>query len=216
MGVSLQAKLREDLSRGATNELRNSGYIPAIVYGKDKEAKTVSVDNIELLKTVRDEGRNAIISLEIEKSEPVDVMLHEYQTDPVKGDVIHVDFYVVDMTEEMDVEVAVRLEGNPTGVGEGGVLQQPLYELQVRAKPRNIPEEIVIDVSELAIGESLSVADIKATGDYELIDDPETTVAVVLAPDSEEEVGAEDVDFSAEPELVGAEDEEEQEEASEE
>lgn len=215
MGVSLQAKLRENLSRGATNELRKNGFIPAVVYGKDKETKTVSVDNIELLKTVRDEGRNAIISLEIENGEPVDVMLHEYQTDPVKGDVIHVDFYVVDMTEEMDVEVAVRLEGNPTGVSEGGVLQQPLYELQVRAKPRNIPEEIVIDVSELEIGESLSVADIKATGDYELIDDAETTIAVVLAPDSEEETEAEDVDFSAEPELVGAEDEEETEETDE-
>src|SRR5690625_2188694 len=119
------------------------------------------------------------------------------------------------MTEEIDVEVAVRPEGNPTGVSEGGVLQQPLYELQVRAKPRNIPEEIVIDVSELEIGESLSVADIKATGDYELIDDAETTIAVVLAPDSEEETEAEDVDFSAEPELVGAEDEEETEETDE-
>lgn len=210
MAVSLEAKLREKLTRGATNELRKSGFVPAVVYGKDKEPKTVSVDQVELLKTVRDEGRNAVISLEIENSEPVDVMLHEYQTDPIKGDVIHVDFYVVDMEEEMDVEVSVRLEGNPTGVSEGGILQQPLYELQVRAKPRNIPEEIVIDVSELEIGETLTVADIKATGEYELIDDPETTVAVVLAPESEEEVEAEEVDFSAEPELVGAEEEEEE------
>ena len=76
-------------------------------------------------------------------------MVQEYQTEPVKGDVIHVDFFAVDMSEEMDVAVPVRLDGEATGVKEGGVLQQPLFELQVRAKPADIPEEIVVDVSEL-------------------------------------------------------------------
>lgn len=209
MGISLQAKKRDNFSRATTKQIRREGFIPAVVYGKEKEPQTVSVENIELLKTVRDEGRNAIISLDIENGNSVDVMLHEYQTDPVKGEVIHVDFYVVDMSEEMDVAVTLRLDGDAAGVKDGGILQQPLYELQVRAKPREIPEEIAVDISELAIGDSISVADIPVSDKYELIDDAETTIAVVLPPESETEESEEDVDFSAEPELVGAEDEEE-------
>lgn len=210
MAISLKAKKREDFTRATTNQLRREGLIPAVVYGKEKETRTVSVDNLELLKTVRDEGRNAIISLDIENDSAVDVMLHEYQTDPVKGDVIHVDFYVVDMKEEMDVAVAIRLDGEAAGAREGGVLQQPLYELQVRAKPRDIPEEIAVDVTDLGIGDSISVADLPVSDKYEFLDDAETTVAVVLAPDAEVEESTEDVDFSAEPELVGADDKEEE------
>lgn len=211
MAISLKAKNRDNFTRATTSQLRREGFVPAVVYGKGKDTKTVSVDNVALLKTVRDEGRNAIISLDIENGDSVDVMLHEYQTDPVKGEVIHVDFYVVDMKEEMDVEVALRLEGEAAGTKEGGVLQQPLYELQVRAKPRDIPEEITADVSNLGIGDTLAVSDLPASDKYEFLDDPETTVVVVLAPETEEETDG-DVDFSAEPELVGADEEKENEE----
>src|SRR5690625_4312001 len=178
MAIKLKAKKRDDLSRSMTNQLRRDGFIPGVVYGKKEEAQTISVDNIALLKTVRDEGRNAIITLDIENGSPVEVMLHEYQTDPVKGDVIHVDFYVIDMESEMDVSVVLRLEGEAMGSRDGGILQQPLFELQVRAKPNNIPDEIVVDVSELEIGDSLSVADLPESSEYEYLDDPETTKAV--------------------------------------
>lgn len=210
MAIVLKANKRDDLTRASTKEIRREGFIPAVLYGKEKEAQTISVANMELLKTVRDEGRNAIISLDVEDGEKVDVMLHEYQTHPVKGDVIHVDFYIVDMKEEMDVAVALRLEGEAVGAKEGGVLQQPLYELQVRAKPRDIPEEIVVNVEELAIGDSIAIADLPKSDVYEFIDDEETTIVTVLAPEAEEEETDEEADFSAEPELVGAEDEEEE------
>lgn len=209
MAISLKAKQRENLSQGVTKQIRRDGDIPAVVYGKEKAPVTVSVNNIELLKTLRDEGRNAIIKLDIEGGNAVDVMLHEYQTDPVRGDVIHADFYVVDLTEEMDVAVPVRLEGDAIGARDGGVLQQPLYELQIRVKPRDIPEEIVVNIESLAIGDSVAVQDLPTSDVYEYLDDPETTIAVVLAPQEEEEP-AEDVDLSVEPELVGAEEEEEE------
>src|SRR5690625_150117 len=212
MATSLKAKKRDDYTRATTNQLRREGFIPAVVYGRDKDTQTVSVNNVELLKTVRDEGRNAIISLDIENDKAIDVMLHEYQTDPVKGEVIHVDFYVIDMAEEMDVEVSLRLEGEAAGSEEGGILQQPLYELQVRAKPRDIPEEITVNVSELGIGDSISVADLTKSDKYEFLDDEETTIAIVLAPEAEEEeTEEEEIDFSAEPELVGADEDEEEE-----
>src|SRR5690625_3678881 len=215
MGITLKAKSRKVLTNAATKQWRRDGYIPSVVYGKEKETVAVSVPNMELLKTVRDEGRNAIISLDVEDGSKVDVMLHEYQTDPVKGDVIHADFYIVDMSEEMDVAVTLQLDGEPKGAKEGGILQQPLFELQVRAKPRDIPELISVDVSELEIGDSLSVSDLPSSDVYEVLDDAEMAIAVVSAPEAEEEEEESDVDLTAEPELVGSEDEDEEEEETE-
>lgn len=210
MAITLKASKRESLARATTNKLRNEGLIPAVVYGQEEAPVTVSVDNLELLKTVRDEGRNAIIGLEIENGETVDVMLHEYQTHPVKGDVIHADFYIVDMKSEMDVEVPLNLVGEAVGTKEGGILQQPMYELQVRAKPRDIPEEITVNVDELEIGDSINVEDLPKAANYEFLDEPDATLATVLPPEEEEEEDTEAADASAEPELVGAEDEEEE------
>ncbi len=210
MAITLKAKKRENLSRSTTKQLRKDGYIPGVVYGKSQEPITVSVNNIDLIKTIRDEGRNAIISLEIEDEKPVDVMVHDYQKEIVKDDIIHVDFFAVDMAEEMDVQVPVRIEGEAIGVKEGGVLQQPIFELQVRAKPADIPEEITVDVTNLNIGDSLAVQDIEKTGNYEILDDPETTVVVILAPDTDDVEADTDVDESIEPELVGAKDDEEE------
>lgn len=212
MAITLKAKKRENLSRSTTKQLRKDGYIPGVVYGKSQEPITVSVNNIDLIKTIRDEGRNAIISLEIEDEKPVDVMVHDYQKEIVKDDIIHVDFFAVDMAEEMDVQVPVRIEGEAIGVKEGGVLQQPVFELQVRAKPADIPEEITVDVTNLNIGDSLAVQDIEKTGNYEILDDPETTVVVILAPDTDDVEADTDVDESIEPELVGAKDDEEEQE----
>lgn len=209
MAIKLHAKLREDLTRSATRELRETGQVPAVVYGKGKETKSIYVDNVELIKTVREEGRNAIISLDIEENDSVDVMLHDYQVDPIRNDILHVDFYAIDLTEAIDVEVSVRLEGDAEGAREGGILQQPLYELQVRAVPNAIPDEIVIDVTELEIGDVITVADLPESEDYEILDEEDTAVAIVLPPETEE-VEEGPVDVSVEPELVGAEDEEEE------
>ncbi|WP_339283940.1 50S ribosomal protein L25/general stress protein Ctc [Oceanobacillus sp. FSL K6-3682] len=210
MAVKLNAQKREDLAKSATNEIRNNGRIPAVVYGKNKDPKTVSVDSVDLVKTVRDEGRNAVISLQVEGSDSVDVMLHDYQIDPIKDDLLHADFYIVNMSEEMDVEVSLRLEGESKGEKEGGVLQQPFYEVQVRAKPNDIPEEIVVDVSELDVNDSLSISDLKVTGNYEFLDDPDTTIASVVPPTTEEDLET-DTDENAEPEVIKEKDEAEEE-----
>lgn len=210
MAVKLKATERKDLRSSATKELRTSGRIPSVVYAKGSEAKSISVDNLELLKTVRDEGRNAVITLEIEGGDTVDVMLHEHQVDPVKGDVIHADFYEIDLKSEMDVLVTLNLTGVAKGVKDGGILQQPFYELDVRAMPRDIPEEIVVDISGLEIGDSISISDLPTSDKYEFLDDAEATVAVLLPPEEEEEETEVDADLSLEPEVVGAEDDKEE------
>ncbi|MFD1021145.1 50S ribosomal protein L25/general stress protein Ctc [Thalassobacillus hwangdonensis] len=205
MAIKLKANQRTDLKQSTTRELRQHGSVPAVVYGKEKEPVTVSVNSIELLKTVRDEGKNAIISLNIEGKSSVDVMLHEYQVDPLKDELVHADFYIVNMSEEMDVEVPVRLEGEAVGVKDGGVLQQPLYELAIRAKPNDIPEEITVDVSELSIGDSVMVSDLKEAKNYEITEDHNTTIASVTPPEEmPEEPETEDED--AEPEVINEKD----------
>ncbi|MFD1039882.1 50S ribosomal protein L25/general stress protein Ctc [Virgibacillus byunsanensis] len=209
MAVTLKATKRNSYAKSATRQIRESGHVPAVVYGKEKESKSIAVNSIDLVKTVRDEGRNAIISLDIEGDKPVDVMLHEYQMDPLKDELEHVDFYIVNMSEEMDVEVALNLEGEAIGTKDGGVLQQPLYELQVRAKPADIPEEISVDVSSLAIGDSIAIADLPKSDKYEFTDDEETTIATVVPPDTLNDV-EEAPEENAEPELVGASDDEEE------
>src|SRR5699024_3183820 len=164
-GIDLMNKMKKTCMENHTSKTkkkkRKEGKVPVIIYGKGKESKSIEIDGLDLMKKLREAGRNAIIRLEIESDSPVDVMLHEYQMDPIKNDLLHVDFYVVDMEEELDVEVQLRLVGEPVGTKEGGVLQQPLYELLVRAKPNQIPEQITIDVSELEIGDAINISDLK-------------------------------------------------------
>src|SRR5690625_7695801 len=97
-------------------------------------------------------------------------MLHDYQMDSIKDELIHADFYVVDMSEEMDVEVPLHLVGEAIGSKEGGVLQQPLFELQVRAKPNNIPDEISVDVSTLDIVYTITISDLPVSTKTYLMD----------------------------------------------
>ncbi|SDK60162.1 50S ribosomal protein L25/general stress protein Ctc [Sediminibacillus albus] len=203
MAVKLNAEKREDLKKSHTRTIRQQGLIPAVVYGKGKEPKTVAVNSIDLLKTVRDEGRNAIISLNV-AGESVDVMLHDYQVEPIKDELLHADFYAVNMSQVIDVEVPIHLDGDAQGSKDGGVLQQPLYNLAIRAKPGNIPEEIVVDVSKLEVGDSITVSDLPESKDYEITEDESTTIVSILAPDSgtvEEDTDEE----QKEPELVNGE-----------
>lgn len=211
MAVKLKALKRDDHTKSVTKELRNSGHVPSVVYGKDKETKTVAVNSIDLLKTLRDEGRNAIITLDIEGDSPVDVMLHEYQSDAIKGDLIHADFYIVDMTEEMEVSVPVRIEGDAAGVRDGGILQQPLYEVVIKVKPRDIPDDIEVDVSSLEIGDVVSIADLPKSDKFEYVEEADTVVVSVIPPVSEAELETSDESANAEPELVGAEDKKDEE-----
>ncbi|GEN55345.1 50S ribosomal protein L25/general stress protein Ctc [Halobacillus faecis] len=214
MAITLKANQRQNLKQSVTRELRLEGNIPSVVYGKDKEPITVAVNSIELLKTVRDEGKNAIISLDIDGKDTVDVMLHEYQVDPLKDELIHADFYIVNMSEEMDVEVPVHLEGEAAGSKEGGVVQQPLYELAVRAKPRDIPEEIVVDISELNIGDSIMVSDLKESKNYEITEDENTTIVSVTPPEEMPE-DEPDTDADAEPEVINEKSEDAEEDSEE-
>jgi large subunit ribosomal protein L25 len=184
----LQAHVREDLKRSATRKLREDGSVPAVVYGYNQNSKSIFLDSIDFIKTMREVGRNGVLTLVVEKDK-FPVMLHDVQVDPLKDQVVHADFYVVNMKEEVDAEVTISLVGEPAGVKDGGVLSQALNEISVRALPNDVPSVIEVDVSHLGINDSITISDIPKEGKYEITnEDLEETIASVLPPRQVEEV----------------------------
>ncbi len=178
---TLKARNREDLRGSTLRKLRNEGDIPAVIYGGGMSNKAVAVESTEFIKTLRQSGVNGIISLETPDGK-FEVMTHDMQVDPLKGNVLHVDFFKVDLTSKMDVDVPVHLTGECLGVKDGGIVQQPLYELSVRSLPGDIPETIEVNISDLMIGDSLQVRDLTTTGKYEINNEPEEVIVSILAP----------------------------------
>ncbi|WP_099224475.1 50S ribosomal protein L25/general stress protein Ctc [Listeria costaricensis] len=185
MATTLEVQKRDTKQHSSTTQVRQAGRIPAIIYGYQAENIPVSVDALELIKAVREHGRNAVFSVTID-GQKLNVLLHQYQIDSLKDQLIHVDLLAVNMKEEVDAEVRVDLVGEASGVKEGGVLQQVLYELTVTATPDQLPEAIEVDISNLAIGDALSVSDLPKNNDYEIKTDSEEVLATVAAPRVEE------------------------------
>lgn len=189
MSTSIKAKAREAHKRSVKTELRKTGYVPAIVYGFKTESTPIAVNEKELEKTIRTEGHNAILSLDVD-GKKVNAVLKEVQKEPLKGKLIHLDFLAVSMRQELEVEVPVVVTGTSVGVKEGGVLQQPNRELKLTVKPSDIPENIEVDITELAIGDTLTVGDIRDKVDFTIVDEDDVVLVTVSAPVSEAELEA--------------------------
>ena len=214
--ASLKSIIRQGKqTRSDLKKLRNTGKVPAVVYGYGTKNTSVKVDEVEFIKVIREVGRNGVIDLGV-GSKSIKVMVSDYQFDPLKNQLTHIDFLAINMTEERTVDVPVHLVGEAAGAKEGGVVEQPLFDLQVTATPENIPESIEVDITELEVNDSYSVSDIKVSGDFTIENDPEESVVTVVPPTdepTEEEVEAmEGEAVTEEPEVVGEEKEEDSEE----
>ena len=148
MSTTIQSEIREKAQQSTLTELRQGGFVPAVVYGYQTEAIAISVKSRDLLKTLRVTGRNGVMKLQVEDKE-INVVLNDYQPDPLKGDVLHADFLAINMTEELEVDVQINLVGESVGEKAGGVLQQPNWELKIKVKPSDIPETFDVDISEI-------------------------------------------------------------------
>ncbi|MDK9853237.1 50S ribosomal protein L25/general stress protein Ctc [Staphylococcus equorum] len=201
-------------TRSDLKTLRNTGKVPAIVYGYGTKNTSVKVDEVEFIKVIREVGRNGVIELGV-GSKTIKVMVSDYQFDPLKNQITHIDFLAINMTEERTVEVPVHLIGEAAGAKEGGVVEQPLFDLEVTATPDNIPEVIEVEISELAIGDTISVEDIKVSGDFTIENEATDSVVTVVAPTeepTEEEIEAMEGEAQTEePEVVGEDKEDEEE-----
>lgn len=213
--TSLKSVIRQGKqTRSSLRKLRASGVIPAVVYGYGAKNTSVKVDEVEFIKTIREVGRNGVIELGV-GSKTIKVMVSDYQYDSLKNQITHVDFLAINMKEELTVDVPVVLVGESVGVSEGGVVQQPLFDLQVTTTPDAIPENIEVDITELAIGDSYLVGDLDATDKYTIENDKEEAVVTVVPPTEEpaedaEETAAEEADAVAEEEAEKEEAEEEE------
>jgi len=187
MSHVLVAKERTDFKQSTLRELRENGEIPAVVYGSENGSQAISVNYADLKKTLKEIGRNGIISLKCQGKEH-QVMLSEYQSNPLKHEMYHADFLIVDMSEEVQVNVRVNLVGQSIGVKDGGVLQQSLHEVTVTTTPGNIPESIDVDVTELEVNETLYISDLRMKQGVTLNHSGDEVVASVLAPRQEREI----------------------------
>ncbi|MGI8945951.1 MAG: 50S ribosomal protein L25 [Thermoleophilaceae bacterium] len=199
---SLNVEQREERGSRATRRLRRAGLVPGVLYGgSHDETVAFKVGHRELRGVLHD--GSALIDVQIAGERSVPAILKEQQVHPVRGDLMHVDFLEVRLDQKIHAVVTVELEGgeDAPGVKEGGVLDQITRELNIEALPTDIPERIVVDVSGLEIGSTLSLSEMQAAAGVEFLDDPEeTTIATVVPPTVEEEPEIEE-----ETELVGEE-----------
>lgn len=204
-------KTREQLGSRETRRLRRQGIIPGVLYGSG-DPIAVSIEERELRRALTGAaGLHSILDVEIDGTGKAHAsILKEYQVDKVRGGVTHVDLQEVRLDRAITASVSVHLIGgdNAPGVKEGGVLSQPLREIQVEALPLEVPEHIDLDVSHMMTGDTLRIGDIVVQEGVTFLDDPETVVATVTAPTREiepEEVPAEEGEEGAEGAAEGEE-----------
>jgi large subunit ribosomal protein L25 len=199
MSTVLQATERTDKRRGTLTKIRKEGNVPAIVYGAKKENTSIYLREMDLLKTIKDVGRNGVISLDV-NGNTQNVIVTDYQVDPLKNGFIHVDFLAVDMSKEVTANVNVNLVGDAAGVKDGGVMQQSLFEVSIAAKPGDIPPSIDIDVTNLQVADTITVADIKELGNFTVNHEEDEVIASILPPRQEEVIDSGEKQGEAPPE----------------
>lgn len=202
---TIQAEHREDFGKNASRRLRQAGRIPGVVYGGGGSAIPVVVDPKKVSQILYSEtGHNTLFTLEIKGKTPARVMLKDWQTEPVKGDLLHVDMVRIAADEVLKVKVPIHLTGEAQGVKlQGGILDFVLREVEIECLPDDIPERITLDISGLSLGHALRVGDLPLGAKTKLLSDPNRVVAHVEAPKAEEEKPAEVAEAApAEPELI--------------
>lgn len=204
MAIKMTAMKRETgKPHSALTDLRGEGNVPGVVYGYKTETTPIAVSEIDLIKTLRESGRNGVISLEVD-GKSTNVVLSDYQMDALKGSFKHVDFLAINMSEEIEVAATVHLVGESPGEKEGGVVTQPNREVNIRVKPSDIPDSVDVDVSELQIGDSLSVSDIRSDFNFEILDEDDFLLVSVAAPRTQEELEELETPEEGEaPEVIG-------------
>lgn len=198
----LDAETREQISKGEMKRLRKSGKVPAIFYG-DKENICLTVDTGKFSSLLSKAGRNAIINLNFQDKTSKTVLIKAIQKNVVTRDIIHIDFYQVSMKKEIEVSVPLVLQGSAPGIEAGGVLGQPVRELKVKCLPTEIPEKITVDVTNLQIGNSISVKDMVLPKSIEVLNQPDQIVVNIVSPTILEEVVTPVPEEAAEPEVIG-------------
>ncbi|MGO3731886.1 MAG: 50S ribosomal protein L25/general stress protein Ctc [Vagococcus sp.] len=198
MSVVLKVEERAVRPRSIRKQLRTEGRVPAAFHGNGIDNTTVSVNARELDKAIRENGLNAVYTLDL-NGKKVSTLLHNYQLDTFTKSWIHAEFLAVDMSQETEVEAELTLIGTPKGVKAGGTMEQNLYTVMVSATPDKLPERVEVDVTDLAIGDSMVIGDIPKQADFSIVTDVEEQVCAVVEITVQEDL---EVSEAAEPEVI--------------
>ena len=205
--IDLKAQMRTTTGNGPARAMRRDGRVPAVLYGPKTEPNMISIGAYDL-DTILKKGSigRSIINLDIDGVKGIKAaMVKEMQTHPISQDILHIDFYEIDMNRKIKVNVPVVTTGKSVGVELGGMLQIVRRELEVFCLPNKIPQAITIDITDLEIGGSVHVNDLENEDDVEIPHDVNFTVLTILSPKKEEEEEVEEVEEGEEGEIAEAE-----------
>ena len=203
--ITVRAQPRDGRGKNDSRRARAAGLVPVVVYGGEGGSVAALAPLRDLAAILRSEsGRNTIFTLEIEGGAASEVMFHDRQIDPVRGRLMHADLTRLVKGQKIEVTVPLHLTGEPVGVREEqGVLEQIIRELEIRCEPREIPDVINVDVSNLGVHDVLHISDIQVDEKIEILNDPDTVIATVgiVKEEPVAEVAVEE--GAAEPEVIG-------------
>jgi large subunit ribosomal protein L25 len=201
----LEVRARETRGSAESRRLRRQGLVPGVVYGRGSEPVAISVEERELRRVLSSPaGLHAILDVVYDGGRPRPSVLKEYQQDPIRGTLTHIDLQEVRLDQPIQAVVVVQLVGEAAGAKEGGVLTQVAREVNVEALPMEIPEHLEADVTELGIGDALRLADVRVPEGVTLLDDPDETVLATVTQPTRVELPEEMVEEEAEEAEEGA------------
>jgi len=204
--IVVRAAARTGRGKNDSRRARRDGQVPVTIYGGEGETVSALVPLRELAAILRsDTGRNTILTMEIEGVGTSEVMFQDRQIDPVRSRLVHADFKRLVKGEKIEATVPLRLVGEPIGVREeSGVLEQIIREVEIRCDPRDIPEHIDIDVTNLGVHDVLHVSDIPTSAGVEILESADTVIATVgVVKEEAVAVAPVEGEAPAEPEVIG-------------
>lgn len=199
--ITIVAEPRPERGKNEARRLRAGGRIPAVVYGAGKDATAVSVNPKEIDRILfSSSGHNTIFNVEVDGQETAPAMIVDWQHDPVKDLLLHIDLERIDLTKKLTVKVPVHLEGEPKGVKtQGGLMEVVTREIEIECLPNNIPEHFTVNVHEMLIGDNLRASAVELEEGIELKSSPNTVIChVVELRTSEAEAEAAEEEEAAE------------------
>jgi large subunit ribosomal protein L25 len=181
--ITVTAESRDSRGKNEARRLRAKGSVPAVLYGGEQGPEPVAVSPKDLTKILNSKtGHNTIFNLSLTDKQPLPVMIIDWQYDPIKDNLLHVDLKRIDLTQRIHVKVPVVTQGDPRGVKlQGGLLEVVTREIEVECLPDDIPEQFTIDVSELQIGQGIRASEIPLVGSMKLLSASDSVIAHVVS-----------------------------------
>jgi len=207
--IVLEARNRTETGKNACRRMRRSGMIPAVIYGEKREVRAISINPKHILQILKSEsGENTLFHVEVEGEKTRSaVMIKEYQLDPLRDTLLHVDLIRISMTDLIKVKVPINLTGDCVGVKtDGGILEFITREVEVECLPADIPENIEMDITELRADDILRLKDLQISDKIKVLEDPEAPIVHVMPARleiEEEEAEPAEGEEAAEPEVMG-------------